>query len=677
MRKEKEGPVDKVAEDLVLSFVAYNKEDMRSPKMSEDLASGAFSEFRDENSSADKYVTLALGLRQTLSLEGTLAFMKRALEEEKSRTRKAFETKVTSMVTKNRNEFESRVALLTDEKLKEDMSPEKKAEVQRKVREAQSIRFLDALQKKVGKKKVGSVEHAALTQLMGELSEKKEARPPPLSPTIGQMHSKKKAPLGFLAQLQARQASPPQAEEQAPEKKVKATPARGKDLQARQASPASQKKMINELTAVLQQRVVNGGGKIDPKRVANLAGMFGGPRGPPSRRPPASASAPPPSPVSKVEMSAEERVGAFREVLTKRPDLWDFMWGMWVKRMDDSSLKILQFLPELKQIRRADDVLRDEEMSLEEKESHEKLRDRILNKYAAMSTSSSGQNRFSSSVSGAEKVDGVEARALRSLLRRISGALSGEMKVIYNSTMEKLKKREEQPRGQLFTNVAMPPVGPFWGAVIPDRLLHAETTKLLSSEEDAARRKEEVSRINRGGNAGVRGGEGRCNYFHGGQTNTMTSTGDDEIVDQMKALLEKFMDYEAESEEIISKRNEVNPLYVPGKSCPTGLTPCDPSARECPDEKYAVVPAVYNSDGLRCFTREGVAYKSRTAKKRETQVKMREFVEQAAKLSADLQGKLDAVKNCSALTTRELCGMKDSCAWDGAANTCGDASSSS
>ena len=105
-------------------------------------------------------------------------------------------------------------------------------------------------------------------------------------------------------------------------------------------------------------------------------------------------------------------------------------------------------------------------------------------------------------------------------------------------------------------------------------------------------------------------------------------------------------------------------LFLSEKNCPTGMRPCDPTLGDCPDDEYAPWPPVYNVDGLRCYTNEGVAHKKRTTiSKRELQVKMRDFVGQVASLNAKLKDNLKSL-NCDQVTTQDLCGIKTKCSWN-------------
>jgi len=364
-------------------------------------------------------------------------------------------------------------------------------------------------------------------------------------------------------------------------------------------------------------------------------------------------------------MTAEERLLGFQKVLTDHPDLWKSMWTKLVDRMTDDSMKILQVLPHLKQIRRADAVLSDESVSPEEKELYKTLRSHLLKTYIGMPFL-----MLEKKLSGAEKVDGVEARALRSLLRRMPGVFHGVQKEsIYERIMGKLELRLEEPRNEIFTTVAMPPVGPFLNASIPPKLLEVKMTAKPAGDAAKARQVELEEAIKNKKEAKaaelLRGGG--CDYFQGGTINMPRTDGD--LVKLLKELLTQFDDFEGESAELLSSHNAADPIYLTDKTCPPGLRACDASLGNCPDDKFAPVPPLYTADGMRCYTNTEVK-KSRSLQTRDSQIKLRDFVEQAAKLSARLQGELEEITTCPALTTQELCGMKTSCAWDVDSKTC-------
>jgi hypothetical protein len=110
-----------------------------------------------------------------------------------------------------------------------------------------------------------------------------------------------------------------------------------------------------------------------------------------------------------------------------------------------------------------------------------------------------------------------------------------------------------------------------------------------------------------------------------------------EIIRSFRELVSKLDldDYETKRGEY-----EGEDLFLNTTQCPSGLVPCDDSTQECPDE--GVWPRIYNSEGNRCFTREGVAYKKKMSKKdSENAVKgIRALVEEVAKTQR-LLGEVD------------------------------------
>jgi hypothetical protein len=110
-----------------------------------------------------------------------------------------------------------------------------------------------------------------------------------------------------------------------------------------------------------------------------------------------------------------------------------------------------------------------------------------------------------------------------------------------------------------------------------------------------------------------------------------------ELIQELQKLLNKHF-------ETASGRNPnaANlPIFLPNKSCPSGLIPCDPNEGSCPDEDFALNPPIYTQDGLRCYTKEGVR-KSRLSNGERAVVVtgVRALVEQLATLR-DTNAQLD------------------------------------
>lgn len=75
-----------------------------------------------------------------------------------------------------------------------------------------------------------------------------------------------------------------------------------------------------------------------------------------------------------------------------------------------------------------------------------------------------------------------------------------------------------------------------------------------------------------------------------------------ELINELQKLLGKHF-----SSAAVRSPNAANlPIFLPNKTCPSGLVPCDPSEGSCPDEDSALNPPIYTQDGLRCYTKEGV-----------------------------------------------------------------------
>jgi len=144
------------------------------------------------------------------------------------------------------------------------------------------------------------------------------------------------------------------------------------------------------------------------------------------------------------------------------------------------------------------------------------------------------------------------------------------------------------------------------------------------------------------------------------------------MISKLKELLEHFDEIEGEISASVSRDAALgNPLYLNSETCPTGMHSCDYSSGVCPDDKYAPLPAIYNSSGMRCYNDDLIEHTVRMSKKQNTQVNIREFVEMAATLSSELQKKAKDLA-CVALDTQELCGIRDSCTWNEKASECVD-----
>jgi hypothetical protein len=133
------------------------------------------------------------------------------------------------------------------------------------------------------------------------------------------------------------------------------------------------------------------------------------------------------------------------------------------------------------------------------------------------------------------------------------------------------------------------------------------------------------------------------------------------ILSELNELMKTFSDYTDYTEER-SRSLDDKAIYLQGKTCPAGASPCDPAKRECPDDEYALQPNMYTSEGFRCYANVNLK-KPRTPEEIKSQhVKVMEFVESAAKLAANLKEKLEEVQ-CSDISSENLCGMKNTCNW--------------
>ena len=125
--------------------------------------------------------------------------------------------------------------------------------------------------------------------------------------------------------------------------------------------------------------------------------------------------------------------------------------------------------------------------------------------------------------------------------------------------------------------------------------------------------------------------------------------------------METFSDYSDYTEKRAESLQDKQ-IYLQGKTCPAGARPCDPSKRECPDDEYALEPAIYTADGFRCYSNVNMDKPRDPEEIKDQHVKIMEFVESAAKLTASIKGKLDKLR-CSDITQENMCGMKNTCNW--------------
>ena len=131
-----------------------------------------------------------------------------------------------------------------------------------------------------------------------------------------------------------------------------------------------------------------------------------------------------------------------------------------------------------------------------------------------------------------------------------------------------------------------------------------------------------------------------------------------EDLSQLMDTFSKYNDYTEKRAESLGDKI----IYLEGKTCPAGTRPCDPSKRDCPDDDIALQPDVRTSEGLRCYSDYNMSRPRKPSEIKSQHVQIMEFVEMAAKLSAELRGKLDKVQ-CKDVTSENICGMKDMCTW--------------
>lgn len=136
----------------------------------------------------------------------------------------------------------------------------------------------------------------------------------------------------------------------------------------------------------------------------------------------------------------------------------------------------------------------------------------------------------------------------------------------------------------------------------------------------------------------------------------------DEILNDLRDVFNKFAGLSNYTSARVKRVNEQ--IFLDKKTCPRGLSACDPSVGDCPSDDIALEPEMYTSEGLRCYSNANMAkVRSRSpTEKREQQTQLMSLVEQSAKLVAALQGKLNDVQ-CENISSQNLCGMKNSCNW--------------
>ena len=113
---------------------------------------------------------------------------------------------------------------------------------------------------------------------------------------------------------------------------------------------------------------------------------------------------------------------------------------------------------------------------------------------------------------------------------------------------------------------------------------------------------------------------------------------------QLLQLLEKHLGEDATYHTTREGDDDNVPrVFLDQLDCPTGLTPCDETTGECPDD--GVWPKIYNSASQRCYTRGAVAHKRMSKKDRNTAVtKLRELVNNVASMQGLLVASEAAVK---------------------------------
>ncbi len=149
----------------------------------------------------------------------------------------------------------------------------------------------------------------------------------------------------------------------------------------------------------------------------------------------------------------------------------------------------------------------------------------------------------------------------------------------------------------------------------------------------------------------------------------MTSHNLSDLVEQLRNLFQGFDGITLTSKEVTEARAKAEDIFLDGATCPPGMSECDTTLRDCPDEEYSTKPSMYTTNGLRCYTDEYLEYTLNQVPKN-AQVTIRDFVEQAAKLNAELQKQLKEInkRGCGVVTTQALCGVAKNCDWDPAGN---------
>jgi hypothetical protein len=120
------------------------------------------------------------------------------------------------------------------------------------------------------------------------------------------------------------------------------------------------------------------------------------------------------------------------------------------------------------------------------------------------------------------------------------------------------------------------------------------------------------------------------------------------LIKELQVLLSKHFDAAPGRD----PRGAAVPIFLPNKTCPAGLTPCDPNEGPCPSDEFALNPPIYTQDGFRCYTKEGVR-KSRLSMgdKNVVVTGVRALVEQLSSMR-DVNNELDKlIKNPSSATT--------------------------
>ena len=149
----------------------------------------------------------------------------------------------------------------------------------------------------------------------------------------------------------------------------------------------------------------------------------------------------------------------------------------------------------------------------------------------------------------------------------------------------------------------------------------------------------------------------------------MSSTqSSEEILNDLRGVFNKFATLSNYTN--VRAKEVKEQIFLDKKTCPRGLSACDPSVEECPADEIALEPEMYTNEGLRCYSNVNMAkVRARSpTEKRKQQSDLMVLVEQSAKLVASVQDKLKGVQ-CGSIKSQNLCGMKDTCNWaNGACN---------